>query len=196
MGLFVLFEPVCRSCVRSAPVISSSLAVVPGMCILLKPVGSTGLISSFVLDRFIARPGRGTYSASKFGIEAFHESLSHEVRSLGIKVLIVEPGAFRTPFATRQVVPAAFENGFSAGYTGTPVEAMVSMSRNLTAAPDWIRGDPEKAARIILNATVEGYDYLRLPLGKDCVAALEAKIGELQNDLDATRSVAITTDVD
>lgn len=155
-----------------------------------------GLTSTFISDRFIARPGRGTYSASKFGIEAFHESLSHEVRSLGIKVLIVEPGAFRTPFATRQVVPAAFENGFSDGYTGTPVEAMVSASQNLTVAPDWIRGDPEKAARVIMNATVEGYDYLRLPLGKDCVAALETKIGELQRDLDATRSVAITTDVD
>lgn len=155
-----------------------------------------GLTSTFISHRFIARPGRGTYSASKFGIEAFHESLSHEVRSLGIKVLIVEPGAFRTPFATRQVVPAAFENGFSDGYTGTPVEAMVSASRNLTVAPDWIRGDPEKAARVIMNATDKGYDNLQLPLGKDCVAALETKIGELQRDLDATCSVAIATDVD
>ncbi|KAJ6032703.1 Glucose/ribitol dehydrogenase [Penicillium herquei] len=121
---------------------------------------------------FIARPGRGTYSASKFGIEAVHESLSHEI------------------------VPAAFEHGFSDGYKGTPVEAMLNMSRNLTVAPDWIKGDPEKAARIIINATVEGYDYLRLPLGKDCVAALETKIGELQRDLDATRSIAVTTDAD
>ncbi|KAJ5726732.1 Glucose/ribitol dehydrogenase [Penicillium malachiteum] len=145
---------------------------------------------------FIARPGRGTYSASKFGIEAFHESLSHEVRTLGIKVLIVEPGAFKTPFATRQVVPVAFENGFSDGYKGTPVEAMLNMSRNLTVVPDWLKGDPEKAAKIIINATVDGYDYLRLPLGKDCVAALETKIGELQRDLDATRSIAITTDAD
>ncbi|KAJ5710394.1 Glucose/ribitol dehydrogenase [Penicillium malachiteum] len=145
---------------------------------------------------FIARPGRGTYSASKFGIEAVHESLSHEVKTLGIKVLIVEPGAFKTPFATRQAVPTAFENGFSDGYKGTPVETMLNMSRNLTVTPDWIKGDPDKAARIIINATVEGYDYLRLPLGKDCVVALETKIAELQRDLDATRSIAITTDAD
>lgn len=150
----------------------------------------------FCTFRFIARPGRGTYSASKYGIEAFHESLSHEVKTLGVKVLIVEPGAFRTPFATHQVVPAAFENGFSDGYKDTPVEQMVSMSRNLKVAPDWIKGDPEKAAKIIINATVEGYDYLRLPLGRDCVAALETKIAELQRDLDATRSIAISTDAD
>lgn len=70
------------------------------------------------------------------------------------------------------------------------------MSRNITVAPDWIKGDPEKAAKIIINATVEGYDYLRLPLGKDCVAALETKIAELQRDLDATRPMAISTDID
>ena len=146
--------------------------------------------------RFIARPGRGTYSASKYGIEAFHESLSHEVKTLGIKVLIVEPGAFRTPFSTRQVVPAAFENGFSDGYKGTPVEQMVSMSRNIKVAPDWIKGDPEKAAKVIINTTMNGYDYLRLPLGKDCVTAMETKIRELQRDLDATRSIATSTDAD
>ncbi|PYH98082.1 NAD(P)-binding protein [Aspergillus ellipticus CBS 707.79] len=145
---------------------------------------------------FIARPGRGTYSASKYGIEAIHESLSHEVKPLGIKVLIVEPGAFRTAFATRQIVPAQFENGFSNGYKGTPVEQMLSMSRNLTEVPDWIRGDPDKAARAIVEATATGYEYLRMPLGKDCVAALEAKIGELQRDLDATRAIASVTDVD
>lgn len=178
--------------------ISSGAGYVSTLMLKLKNIEAQALETNikFGTARFIARPGRGTYSASKYGIEAFHESLSHEVKTLGIKVLIVEPGAFRTPFATRQVVPIAFESGFSDGYKGTSVEQMVSMSRNLTVAPDWIKGDPEKAAKTIINATVEGYDYLRLPLGKDCVAALETKIGELQRDLDATRSIAISTDVD
>ncbi|KAK4867922.1 hypothetical protein LT330_007581 [Penicillium expansum] len=145
---------------------------------------------------FIARPGRSTYSASKFGIEAVHESLSHEVRTLGIKVLIVEPGAFRTPFSSRIITPSHLENGFSDGYKGTAVEQMVTGSRSLTSIPDFIRGDPDKAARAVIDATVTGYDYLRLPLGKDCVVALESKIGELQRDLDATRAIATSTDID
>ncbi|KAJ5628494.1 Glucose/ribitol dehydrogenase [Penicillium lividum] len=145
---------------------------------------------------FIARPGRGTYSASKFGIEAIHESLSHEVKTLGIKVLIVEPGAFRTPFSSRIITPARFVNGFSEGYEGTVVEQMVAGTRQLASLPDYVKGDPNKAARAIIKATKTGYDYLRMPLGKDCVVALESKIGELQRDLEATRSIATATDVD
>ncbi|KAJ5921014.1 Glucose/ribitol dehydrogenase [Penicillium verhagenii] len=147
-------------------------------------------------NSFIARPGRGTYSASKFGIEAIHESLSHEVKTLGIKVLIVEPGAFRTPFSNRAIMSSRFENGFSEGYKGTVVEQMVNSFRGLTSIPDYIKGDPEKAARAIIKVTVTGHDYLRMPLGKDCVVALDSKIGELQRDLEATRAIASATDVD
>lgn len=57
-------------------------------------------------------------------------------------------------------------------------------------------GDPDKAARAIVQATSTGYDYLRLPLGKDCVVALEDKIGQLRNDLEATREIATATDID
>src|SRR5580704_8632419 len=44
-------------------------------------------------------PGRGPYSAAKWGVEGFSEVLSREVSPLGIKVPIVEPGGFRTDFA-------------------------------------------------------------------------------------------------
>lgn len=148
------------------------------------------------MDSFIARPGRATYSASKFAIEAVHESLSQEVKTFGIKVLIVEPGAFRTPFSSRILTPGQFENGISEGYKGTAVEQMVNGTRHIMSVPDFVKGDPDKAARVIINATVEGYGYLRMPLGKDCVVALESKIGDLQRDLEATRSIATTTDID
>lgn len=147
-------------------------------------------------NSFIARPARGTYSASKFAIEAMHESLSNEIKTLGIKVLIVEPGAFRTPFTSRIVTPAQFENGFSEGYKGTLVEQMVAGTRQMMSVPDFVKGDPNKAAREIVKAIITGYDYLRLPLGKDAVVALESKIGDLQRDLEATRLIATATDVD
>ncbi|PYI05573.1 NAD(P)-binding protein [Aspergillus sclerotiicarbonarius CBS 121057] len=142
-----------------------------------------------------SRPGRGTYAASKFAIEAMHESLSHEVRTLGIKVLIVEPGAFRTPFSTSIRNPALFEKGFSEGYKGTAVDQMVSGFRQITSISDFAKGDPDKAAQAIVQATATGYDYLRMPLGTDCVVELENRIGELQRDLEATRAIATSTDV-
>ncbi|EXJ92377.1 hypothetical protein A1O3_00927 [Capronia epimyces CBS 606.96] len=160
-----------------------------------KGSGNIVLISSGA--GFIARPCRAMYSASKFAIEAVHESLSYEVKSFGIKVLIVEPGAFRTPFSSKIITPAQYDgnNGFSEAYKDTPMAQMVAGSRNLST-PDMCKGDPDKAAQAILKAVVGGHDYLRLPLGVDCVAALESKIGQLQSDLEATRSIAIATAVD
>ncbi|RAH87389.1 NAD(P)-binding protein [Aspergillus japonicus CBS 114.51] len=145
---------------------------------------------------FTARPARGVYSASKFAIEAAHESLAQEVGSFGIKVLIVEPGAFRTPFASRIITPARLSEGFSQDYEGTVVEQMITGHQTMKSLPDSVKGDPDKAARAIIHAAVGGHDYLRLPLGTDCVAALELKIGELQHDLEATRAIAVSTDVE
>ncbi|KAL4966793.1 SDR family oxidoreductase [Aspergillus stella-maris] len=159
-----------------------------------KKSGQVILISSGA--GFIARPSRGTYSASKFAIEAMHEALSHEVKTLGIKILIVEPGAFRTPFAGRCLTPSYLENGFSDAYKGTAVDQMVTMSRAWTDDSAFLKGDPDKAGRAIVQTASTYYEYLRLPLGPDCVAALELKIGELQGDLEATRAIATSTDAD
>jgi NAD(P)-dependent dehydrogenase (short-subunit alcohol dehydrogenase family) len=143
-------------------------------------------------------PGRGAYVASKAAIEAFHESLKKEVEELGIKVLIVQPGAFRTPWTANAKSPAAYESsmGFSEGYKGTVVERWVGMAHNInnTPLPDVIKGDPDKAAREIVKAVVEGHDYLRLILGPDCARAVEHKLGELGRDLEATRAIAMSTD--
>ncbi|KAK6608875.1 hypothetical protein H4I96_03573 [Botrytis cinerea] len=144
---------------------------------------------------FISRPARSSYSASKFAIEAVYESLSHELKTFGIKVLIVEPGAFRTPFASRIRTPAQYQvsNGFSESYKGTAVEQMVNGTVNIMSIPDFVKGDPDKAARAVVKAVIGGHNYLRMPLGPDCVTALEDKIRHLQEDLNATKSIALGT---
>lgn len=47
----------------------------------------------------VAFPGSGRYNASKFALEGFTEALHHEVKPFGIRVTLIEPGAFRTGFA-------------------------------------------------------------------------------------------------
>ncbi|OAQ59588.1 short chain oxidoreductase protein [Pochonia chlamydosporia 170] len=160
-----------------------------------KKSGNIVLISSAA--GFISRPARGTYSASKFAIEAIHESLAQEVQSFGIKVLIVEPGAFRTPFSSRIITPAQYasKGGLSDVYKGTVVDQMLSGTRDMMSIPDFVKGDPDKAASAIVNAVRNGHEYLRMPLGPDSVRALESKLGSLKEDLEATRSIANSTDV-
>ncbi|MDF2935590.1 MAG: short chain dehydrogenase [Paenibacillaceae bacterium] len=45
----------------------------------------------------VAFPGYGPYAASKFAVEGFTETLRHELAPLGIRVVLVEPGSYRTP---------------------------------------------------------------------------------------------------
>lgn len=111
----------------------------------------------------------------------------------------MEPGAFRAPFSSRIVTPAKFEHGFSKGYKGykgTLFEQMVAGTRQMMSVPDFVKGDPDKAARETAKGTITSHDYLRLPLGKVSVVALGSKIGDLQRDLEATRLIATATDVD
>lgn len=125
-----------------------------------------------------------------------HEVLSREVgNKLGIKVLIVEPGGFRTTFTSRGIVDTTVNEA----YKGTELDAAITLVTNWDedGLNDYFRGDTAKAARAILNSIVDGHDgYLRLVLGPDCVAAMEQKIAELQRDLDATREVSMSTNLD
>ncbi|KAI0456897.1 hypothetical protein F5B21DRAFT_117553 [Xylaria acuta] len=160
--------------------------------------GNIVLISSGIV--YMSLPGRGAYAASKAAIEAIYVSLEKEVEEFGIGVLIVEPGAFRTTWTTNFKSPVAYEdtNGFSEGYKGTTVERWVGAAQAVKTAPlpDVIKGDPDKAAREIVKAVIEGHDYLRMFLGPDCIKSAEQRMAEVRDDLEATRTIAMSTDGD
>ena len=113
----------------------------------------------------IGPPGRGPYSAAKWGVEGFSEVLSREVAPLGIKVTIVEPGGFRTDFAGSST---ELSEGHPA-YDST-VGATARFQRNYNGKQP---GDPKKAAQAIVQLTQERNPPLRLLLGSDAYAAVE-----------------------
>ncbi|CAJ2507200.1 Uu.00g083860.m01.CDS01 [Anthostomella pinea] len=150
-------------------------------------------------NSFTGRASQGAYDASKWASEAMHEVLSREIggeigSKLGIKVLIVEPGGFRTTFTSRGIVDLLNE-----AYKGTELDKAITLVSNFDedGLDKYFRGDTAKAARAIIDAIVDGHDgYLRLVLGPDCLAAMEQKIAELQRDIDATREAALSTNLD
>ena len=64
---------------------------------------SGAIVNISSMGGFIGFPGSGYYAATKFAVEGLSESLAKEVAPFGIKVLIVEPGPFRTDWAGRSL---------------------------------------------------------------------------------------------
>jgi NAD(P)-dependent dehydrogenase (short-subunit alcohol dehydrogenase family) len=106
-------------------------------------------------------PGMGGYQTAKYAVEGFSEVLSNEVRPLGIKVTIVEPGAFRTDWggSSMRILPV------SEDYEPTVGE----MNRYRRAVDGQQPGDPARAAAVIIELARLDQPPLRLLLGSDAL---------------------------
>lgn len=131
--------------------------------------------------------GYSAYSASKFALEGLSEALAQEVAPFGIKVLIVEPGAFRTGFAADALKHMPVME---------PYRDVVGGTRAFTQGMNGTQeGDPAKAAAAIDKALQSGDTPLRLQLGADSVTAVRAHAEQLLKDLATWESVGLDTRV-
>ncbi|MEU5519407.1 oxidoreductase [Streptomyces sp. NPDC052079] len=119
--------------------------------------------------------GFGAYSGTKFALEGMSEALADEVREFGIRVLIVEPGSFRTSLFDTRRAGVSPDSG---------VYANVGETRAAVAAGDGTQpGDPAKAAALILAALEAEDAPLRLPLGDDGVGAVLGHLDQVREDV-------------
>ena len=133
--------------------------------------------------------GAGYYNASKFAVEGMSEALALELAPFGIKVVIVEPGPFRTDFLGRSITVARHE---IAAYADT-----AGKMRGYTTENDGRQaGDPDKAIRVMLQAIDAAEPPLHLPLGPRAYGLARAKLAEFAADMEAWEHVAIATDFD
>ena len=134
---------------------------------------------------FIAFPSSGFYTASKFALEAFSEALAAEAAHLGIKVTIVEPGAFRTDFNGRSL--AIGENRM-AEYPST--ESFLGWLKEMDGKQP---GDPRKAAQAMIKVVESENPPLRLPLGEDAIVAIETELETVKADIAPWRQTGVDT---
>ncbi|MFF4384947.1 oxidoreductase [Kitasatospora sp. NPDC001547] len=153
----------------------------------LRAQGSGAVVQMSSMGGRFSFPGVGAYSATKFALEGLSEALAKEVAGFGIKVLIVEPGAFRTGFA-----------GGGALAHSTPIEAyepVVSPVR--TGLPDTDGkqpGDPARAAGAILAALAAERTPLRLALGSDAVDGVLGTLEAARQEAEEWAEVGRGTD--
>lgn len=134
----------------------------------------------------VGNPGHAIYATSKFALEGMSEALAGEVAPLGIRVLIIEPGPFRTEFAGRSMT---FADPID-DYAGTPAGELRARFRNQDGAQP---NDPARAAKIIVEAVTRGDAPLRLPLGPEAIGRIRDKLTDQLADLDRFEAVGADT---
>ncbi len=134
-----------------------------------------------------APPSVSFYTATKFAVEALSESLSQEAAPLGIKVLIVEPGPFRTDWAGRSANQAPQT---IAAYRETAGVRQGQIRDSSGKQP----GDPVRAAQAIVTAVEADNPPLRLLLGKAALEGARIKLAQLARDFDAWAAVTVGAD--
>ena len=135
---------------------------------------------------FTSFPGTGIYSSTKFAIEGFSEALAKEIAPLGIKLTLVEPGAFRTEFAGDSL--ATPENLID-DYEETAHKFLQQQEQMSGQQP----GDPDKAAQAMIKAVESDNPPLRLVLGEDALQATRKKMESFQKELEAWEEVTLST---
>jgi NAD(P)-dependent dehydrogenase (short-subunit alcohol dehydrogenase family) len=130
------------------------------------------------------------YSASKFALEGFSESLSKEVAPFGIFVTILEPGPFRTDFLTPESL--RFGGKAVADYDERRTRLRESFERRNGRQP----GDPAKLADAIVVLANEANPPLRFFAGAFAVDTAEAKLNSIRSEVEAWRKLSVGTDGD
>jgi NAD(P)-dependent dehydrogenase (short-subunit alcohol dehydrogenase family) len=159
-------------------VVDTLKAVLPGM----RSRRSGHIVNISSMTGLVANPPNAYYSSTKFALEALTEALSKEVAPLGIKVTAIEPGAFRTDWASRSMQ----ESSTPIGDYDENVGVRKTMIKEFAAH---LPGDPRKVAEAVLMVTTLDEPPLRLLLGRDVLAAVREKIAAMTASIDQWESV-------
>lgn len=145
------------------------------------------IVQISTMGSFFITPGFSAYTASKAAFEGLSATLAEEVAPFGVRVLIVQPGAHRTP---------VFSSGRSSAAVEMPCYGdVVGPTRRFVASADGRQpGDPDRAARIIVEVVRgDGPMPLRLPLGGDAYDNITAALEAIGADMRDWEAVARST---
>lgn len=147
--------------------------------------GHVVLISS--ISGVAANPGSGIYSASKFALEGIGEALAGELEPFGIRVTLVEPGGLRTGFAGAAIGEAPALDAYRDTAAG---QWRYRLRSNDGRQP----GDPELAARAIVDLVALEQPPLRLVLGNVALGRARAKLSSMAADIERFAELGASID--
>ena len=130
------------------------------------------------------------YSAAKFAVEGWMESLAPEIAPFGIRTMLVEPGFFRTELLTDE--STKWPEASIADYASTTRETVAAWKKMNGLQG----GDPAKLAEALVQLASQTDTPVRWPAGTDAVETLEKKANELLAQASAHRALSSSLAVD
>ena len=164
----------------SAP-IEITRAVLPYM----RKQGSGRILQISSIGGRVGNAGLTMYQAAKFGLAGFTEALAKEVASLGIYVTSVEPGGFRTDWASASMTYAREIEGYE----------MVNQRTDYFKSGKFVPvGDPEKAADVMVALAAHPAPPVHLVLGSEAIGILKNADQARKAEMEEWEHVSISTD--
>src|SRR5215469_2213562 len=125
----------------------------------------------------IGSPGWGYYNATKFAVEGLSEALSAELAPLGVHVMVVEPGPFRTDFLGR--------SGFEAKERISDYEPTAGKTREYFETQSGKQpGDPQRAVEAVVAAVSDLNPPKHLLLGRTALTRFRKRLEDWNDELD------------
>ncbi len=158
-------------------------AVLPGM----RQQRSGRIVNISSIGGLVSFAATGYYHATKYAVEGLSESLALELAPLGIKVIIVEPGPFRTDWAGRSLLES---KTVIADYDATAGKRR-RQSRERSGKQ---QGDPVRAGEAIIQAVEADNPPLHLLLGQPAFDLAHKKLDALKDVFDGWQQITRSAD--
>jgi NAD(P)-dependent dehydrogenase (short-subunit alcohol dehydrogenase family) len=146
------------------------------------------IINMSSIGGYRAAAGFGAYSSTKFAVEGLTEALHAELKPLGIRATVVEPGYFRTDFldTTSLMVAADVIEDYD--------ETSGNVRRVAAGLNHMQPGDPKKLAAAMVELADAPTPPLRLPLGTDTLKAIADKNAYVTQETETWKVLSASTD--
>jgi NADP-dependent 3-hydroxy acid dehydrogenase YdfG len=156
------------------------LAVIKAALPLLRQQGGGHIMGTSSNLGHVVLPVIGYYCSSKWAFEAIHEALAAEVKDFGVKVTIIEPGAYATEFGTADSLKFAPGMDIYAAYKEQFFDSLKSMER----------GDPNATPEALFKVVDSDNPPLRFNLGSHNLAWTKGAYAERMASWEEWQDVA------
>jgi len=160
--------------------IFGTLSVIQAALPLLRKQGGGHILGTSSGLGHVTMPVIGYYCSSKWAFEAIHESLAAEVKDFGIKVTIIEPGAYATEFGSQESLKFAPALDIYTDFKARFVERLKTTER----------GDPHATPEAIFKIVDAENPPLRFNLGSHNLPGVRAAYAERLATWEAWESVS------